>query len=476
MQMLPLKRIHFIGIGGAGMSAIAWVLLKKGIPVSGSDIRPGARTTRLEAIGARIFYGHLEKNIEDVGLVVISTAIREDNPELMEAKKRGIPVWHRSKMLAEILDDGIGITVAGTHGKTSTTAILSLILRKAELDPTILVGSEFDEIGGNAKLGQGEYVVAEADESDGSFLAYNPSYTIITNIEPDHLDYYKTGDEVKKAFQKFLAQVKRGGCAILCADDPGIRSIVDMDLSCGVCLYSLESPKADFYAGDIELFPFASCFSVFFEGRLLGSIKISVPGRHNISNAMAAISLGHLLGVDFDCIREAIESFHGTQRRFQLKGEEEDVLIVDDYAHHPTEVLATLKGAVPLREMRKGRIITIFQPHRYTRTKAFAHDFAASFDDSDIVILMDVYSAGEKEIPGVSGKLIHDLMNKRGHNSSYYIAGQDDISKKVLDMLEPGDIVITMGAGNVWQIGESLLKTMVSRKELNVDLNEAVKL
>ncbi|MCX6999126.1 MAG: UDP-N-acetylmuramate--L-alanine ligase [Candidatus Sumerlaeota bacterium] len=462
--MLPIKRIHFIGIGGVGMSAIAWVLLKKGIPVSGSDVQPNSLTARLEQIGAKIRFGHSPDNVKDAGLVVISSAIREDNPELVHARSLKIPIWHRSRMLADILAEGDGITIAGTHGKTTTTSMVSLMLEKAGLDPTILIGGDLPELGGNAKLGGGKYIVAEADESDGTFLLYHPRYTIITNVEPDHLDYYRMPENVRKAFQKFLLGLPADGYAILCADDIGLRSILNINLSCNAVFYSTRFINADFYAGDITLSPGGSNFILYKQKEAMGEMYLSIPGHHNIQNALAAVALGHTLGVPLNIIKDALEGFHGVKRRFQVKGIYEGVTVIDDYAHHPTEVSATLASAIALRESKKGRIIVVFQPHRYTRTQDFHAQFAQSFDTADIVVITEVYSAGEKPISGVSGKLIYDGLVKRSHPNVLYVPDMDDICDKLLSIIVPGDIVFTMGAGNISKVGERLLQRLTLKQ------------
>lgn len=462
--MLPIKRIHFIGIGGVGMSAIAWVLLKKGIPVSGSDVQPNSLTARLEEIGAKIRFGHSPDNVKDVGLVVISSAIREDNPELVHARSLKIPIWHRSRMLADILDEGDGITIAGTHGKTTTTSMVSLMLEKAGLDPTILIGGDLPELGGNAKLGGGKYIVAEADESDGTFLLYHPRYTIITNVEPDHLDYYKMPENVRKAFQKFLLGLPADGYAILCADDIGLRSILNVNLSCNAVFYSTRFINADFYAGDITLSPGGSTFILYKQKEAMGEMYLSVPGHHNIQNALAAVALGHTLGIPLNIIKEALEGFHGVKRRFQVKGIYEGITVIDDYAHHPTEVSTTLASAIALRESKNGRIIAVFQPHRYTRTQDFHAQFAQSFDTADIVVITEIYSAGEKPISGISGKLIYDGLVKRFHPNVLYVPDMDDICDKLLSIIVPGDIVFTMGAGNITKVGEKLLQSLTLKQ------------
>ncbi|MBN1902069.1 UDP-N-acetylmuramate--L-alanine ligase [Candidatus Sumerlaeota bacterium] len=460
--MFQSKRVHFIGIGGAGMSAIAWVLLQKGIPVSGSDLYANSRTLRLEQNGARIFYSHDPDNLKDVGLVVFSSAITDDNPEIIQARRMKLPLWHRSAMLAELLEEGESIAVAGTHGKTTTTAMVSMILERAGENPTVLIGGEVTGWERNAKLGSGKYIVAEADESDGTLLSYFPTYAIITNVESDHLDFYKNYDAVKKLFDKFLNQAQEGGCAILCADDPGIRSITRLSTSRGRSFYSLIAPECEYFADDVVMFPGGSSFTFCVKGEKIGKVRLSIPGRHNVSNALASLALGHKLGVDFSSMKNALENFHGAKRRFQIKGEVDHVMIVDDYAHHPTEVASTLSGAIPLVNQRGGRLITVFQPHRFTRTQAFYREFSRAFDDSDIVIITDVYSAGEEPIEGVSGEMIYNSLIEKGRENAYYIPDIDNICDMLTPLLIPGDLVITMGAGNIWKIGETLLKNLES--------------
>ena len=462
--MFPLKQIHFVGIGGAGMSAIAWVLLKKGLSVSGSDVSRNPRSARLEKHGAKIYYGHDAENIKHAWLVVRSSAIRDDNPEMVAAKKMGVKVLHRSEMLAKILEEGEGVAVAGTHGKTTTTAMISLIMERAEMDPTVLIGGDLQEIGGNAKAGEGNYVVAEADESDGSFLSYNPHYAVITNVESDHVDHYKNKDQVFDAFRRFISQVKPKGRLILCGDDPGIRAMADVSPPCEMKLFSLTNSGADFYATDINLLPEGSTFTVFQNGKKLGRASLAVPGIHNIYNAMAAFSLARVLGIGFDVMKSALESFCGTGRRFQKMGKKSGILVIDDYAHHPTEVAATLKAARPMRNERKGRIVAVFQPHRYSRTKAFAADFAAALDNADLAVVTDVYSAGEDEIPGVSGGLIFESMQKAGSGNAFYVPEMKNVPAKLMKIVEPGDVVFTLGAGNVWKAGERFLEKLAKKK------------
>lgn len=459
-QMNDQKRIHFIGIGGAGMSAIAWVLLKKGMPVSGSDVYPSDRSQRLREHGAIIYDGHSPENLQNVGLVVVSSAIMEDNPELAAAHTLKIPVWHRSAMLAELLHEGDGVCIAGTHGKTTTTGMTSLIMERAGLDPSVLIGSELPALGGNARYGAGRFIIAESDESDGSFLNYHPLYAAVLNIESEHMEHYKTEETLKNAFRTFLSQVRPEGAAVLCADDAGVRSILDGEPPCRIVLYSVKLKQVDFFAGDIVFSPLGSEFSVYQSGKRLGAVSLQVPGIHNVSNALAATALAMTAGVKFSDVRSALADFTGTGRRFQIRGRREGVIVVDDYAHHPTEILATIKSALPLRESRRGRIITVFQPHRYTRTRDLADAFGVAFHDSDIVIITDVYSAGEPPIPGISGKTIYDAVVQSGHPNVLYVPRVADVTEKLLQMIVPGDIIFTMGAGNIWKMGESFLKRL----------------
>ncbi|HRR98924.1 MAG TPA: UDP-N-acetylmuramate--L-alanine ligase [Candidatus Sumerlaeia bacterium] len=458
--MLPLKRIHFIGIGGVGMSAVAWVILKKRIPISGSDVQPNIQTARLEKEGVPVYYGHSPENVKDAGLIVVSSAIHEDNPELVQARNLKIPIWHRSDMLEEILSEGESITVAGTHGKTSTASMAALVLERAGLDPTFIIGGDLNELGGNARLGAGKYIVAEADESDGTFLSYHPQYAIVTNVEPDHLDFYKTADNVKNAFQKHLSNVCDKGCAILCADDPGLLSILEKDLKCQVLFYSARFMTADFFAGEINLHANGSAFTVFKERQELGQVRLSVPGRHNIINALSVIALGDKLGLSLEQMTPALREFKGAKRRFQLKGTYDGITVIDDYAHHPTEVATTLASAIALRESKKGRIIAIFQPHRYTRTRDFHNEFAGAFKDADVVIITDIYPAGEKPISGVSGRMIYDGLVRNNHPNPIYVSNMDDICNTLISLIVPGDVIFTMGAGNIWKVGDRLLQRL----------------
>jgi UDP-N-acetylmuramate--alanine ligase len=460
---LPANKIHFIGIGGAGMSAIAWVLLKKGYEISGSDLAENVLTQRLRNHGARISIGHHPDNIPQGALVVVSSAIKATNAELAHAQQCSLPIWHRARMLSELMNDGTSVAICGTHGKTTTTSMVSLLLESGGLDPTILIGGEVNDIGGNAKLGKGKYVVAEADESDGSFLSLRPNYAIITNIEPDHLDFYASFDKILEAFASFLNQLKDGGVAILCVDDPGIQKLLPR-LRVPTVLYSLEQPSTELYAGEISLSPYGSRFTLWKDGKACGEVRLSVPGRHNVSNALASIGLAMLLGVKFEDAQTHIPHFKGVLRRFQVKGLSGGVSIIDDYAHHPTEVMATIRAALSLKEEQKGRIFAVFQPHRYTRTKHLAREFGPAFADADVVVITDVYSAGEPAIEGISGKTIYESIAQAGHPRVSYVQSAADICDHLIPMLKPCDIFLTLGAGDIWKVGEQLLAKLSSNQ------------
>jgi len=393
-----LDWVHFIGIGGAGMSGIAKVLLDLGYKISGSDLNVTETTKRLGKNGATVFTGHKASNVQKgIDVVVVSSAIPEDNDEVKKAQEFNIPVIQRAEMLAKLMENQKAICVAGAHGKTTTTSMIALVLEKNNLDPTVVVGGELNDIGGNAKLGRGEYLVAEADESDGSFLKLLPWATVVTNIEDDHLDHYGTLENIVEAFRQFINLGSPQGFSILCIDNTFVKKLADQ-IPGKLITYGIQE-NAQYTAKDIVYEGLLTKAKIYFNDNLLGTLELNVPGKHNISNALAAISIGHQLGIDFQDIKEALKGFKGVQRRFQLIGKVNNVQVVDDYAHHPTEIKATLEAA---RNSHSGRLIAVFQPHSYTRTKFLAKEFAASFKAADKVILAEIYSAGEKPIPGVS--------------------------------------------------------------------------
>ena len=457
-----LKRIHFVGIGGSGMSSIAKVLLEMGYTVSGSDAQQSAVTTKLAQSGAIVHIGHSYENIGDTQAVVVSTAIPVTNPEVKAAHDKGIPVYHRADVLAYLMSKRQGIAVAGAHGKTTTTSMIALMLERAGTDPTIVIGGELESIGGSAKLGHGPYLVAEADESDGSFLKFSPQMAIVTNIENDHMDYYKTMDNILRTFNEFLHKLAPAeGLAILCFDNAYVRNMATT-LERSYVSYALEH-EADITARNIKSDGPISVFDVYQQGNLLGTVKICVPGMHNVSNALAAVAVGIQAGLSFAQIVEGLGLFQGAKRRFQTKGRVNGVWVVDDYAHHPTEISTTLLGA---RQTEPKRLICVFQPHRYTRTNFLRKEFGTAFSHADLLILTDVYSAGEEPIPGVSGETIKDEIEQQTNQRVTYIPDKDKIARYLSEIVEPGDLVITMGAGNIYQVGEELVEKLTHTNDV----------
>lgn len=453
------RTIHFIGIGGAGMSAIAKVLLEAGNTITGSDLKRSETTARLAQMGATIHIGHRAKNLNHPDLVVVSSAIPNTNVELLAAREAGIPVVQRGEMLAELMRNRKGIAIAGAHGKTTTTSMISLVLEKAQLDPTVLIGGELNDIGGNAKLGCGEYLVAEADESDGSFLRLRPQIAVITNVEDDHLDYYGSVDRIVEAFTTFANQVPESGLAVLCADNANAARIA---ATCNrrCVTYGLTVP-ANYEARSIEHHALESSFEVWERGSYLGPLTLSVPGKHNIVNALATVAVAREVGVDFSVVQEALAGFHGVHRRFELLGQVGGIYVVDDYGHHPTEIRATLSAA---KLGHFARIICVFQPHRYTRTKFLHKEFGTAFAAADELIITDIYPAGEAPIAGVSAKLIVDAVAAQAGPCPVYIPELKDVVPYLLGRVRPGDLVLTIGAGNVWTVGEQLVKALTQEK------------
>jgi UDP-N-acetylmuramate--alanine ligase len=429
------------------MSAIAGVLLAKGIFVSGSDLKDSRNTRRLQQMGARVFIGHRPENVDDVDLLVVSSAIPERNRELKRARELGLDVLPRAAMLNILMEDGRGIAVAGTHGKTTTTSMVSMIMREAGLDPTYIVGGELNDVGSNAHAGTGDYVIAEADESDGSFLLLRPWAEIITNIEEDHLDFFRDSDEVLDYFRRFVSLVSPDGIVVFQGDET--YSDVLRGLSGAREITFGESEGNDFRFDGARFFKGGCEFEVYREGRKLGGVRLSIPGRHNVLNAMAALALTISVGVDFEAAARALSAFKGVQRRYQLIDEVAGVRLIDDYAHHPSEVSTTLKAAL-LEEA--GRIVCMFQPHRYTRTAALWQDFGRSLIEADLVILTDVYAAGEDPLPGVSGKLIvNAVLEADPAKQVIYIPKRSLLGRAAARFLKAGDLVLTMGAGDISQ-------------------------
>ncbi|MCK4233717.1 UDP-N-acetylmuramate--L-alanine ligase [candidate division WOR-3 bacterium] len=450
-----IKRIHFVGIGGIGMSGIAEVLLNLGFEVTGSDIAISEVTNRLKSLGARVKKGHNALNILDADVVVYSSAVKKDNVEIQRAQDLKIPVIPRAEMLAELMRMKKAIAIAGTHGKTTVTSIVGLILTKAGLDPTIVVGGKLRSLDTNAKLGSGEYMVCEADESDKSFLKLFPTFAIVTSIDEEHLDYYSNIDEIKSTFLEFAQKVPFYGCVVLCLDEPNVQSIIP-DIERRTITYGF-SRQADISAIDVRIDNFHSEFTVLSGGKELARIKLNIPGKHNIANSLGAIAMCLELDVNIEKIKESLLEFHGVRRRFEIKGKIDGIWVVDDYAHHPREVEVTLESA---RNGWGGRIIAVFQPHLFSRTIKLKSRFATSFNEADKVIITDIYPSRESPIPGVTGKIIYDAIKDYGHRGVTYIKDKKDIVNYLKKNTQKGDLVITIGAGDIYKIGEKFIKDM----------------
>ncbi len=442
-EQLPFKHIHFIGVGGIGMSAIAEILLDLGYSVSGSDLASSERLDRLKSKGAHIMIGQRSENITDyMDVVVHSTAIRENNPERLAAIERNIPVLHRSEMLGYLMRDRRAICVAGSHGKTTTSSMIALILEKCLLDPTIVVGGVIHEIGSNAKSGKSDILVAEADESDGSFLNLHPWYTVVTNIEEDHLDHYKDITEIRRIFEDFVKKTAADGHILLCADCEETKKMKAI-APAEVTTYGY-ADDADYQIKNHFQEGMLNKADIFHDGERIGQLVLSVPGAHNVANAAAATVCALHLGITFEQIAEVLRDFHGTKRRFQLAGVVSDIQVVDDYAHHPTEIRATIQAA---KDCHDGRVIAVFQPHRYSRTQFLAAQFADALAEADQVYLLDVYPAGEEPIPGVSSQLIVDALPK---DLQVKIVKETDLPTVMTEVAQPGDMILVMGAGSIW--------------------------
>ncbi len=453
--------IHLIGIGGSGMSGLASILLDLGYRISGSDIMPSKITKRLTDKGATIFKGHSRDNIKGVNLVVVSSAIPESNPEIEGAIKENIKIIKRAEMLAKIMEHKYGIAVAGTHGKTTTTSMISLLLEKSGFDPTVIIGGEVNDIQGNAKLGFGRCVVAEADESDGSFLKLNPSLVVVTNIEDDHLDHYKNLENVLKDFKKFINKIPDNGSVILCKDCENIRELIK-DYRKKYITYGI-SLDADIMAKEIELNKLNSKSQIYWRNKKMGELYLNVAGHHNILNSLAAIAVAKELGMNFIEITKILKAYQGVQRRMEVViNIDDEILIMDDYAHHPTEIKVTLNAIK--HSWKNRRIIVVFQPHRYTRTKLLAEKFGKAFFDADRVIINDVYAANEPPILGISGRTIFNEIKKANHSHLKYIPSKNNTIDYLYENIQPGDIIITMGAGDVWTISQKLAKKLKKTK------------
>jgi UDP-N-acetylmuramate--alanine ligase len=450
------QQIHFVGIGGIGMSGIAEILLNLGYRVTGSDRKRSETIERLEQMGAKVFIGHQASNVEGAHVVVYSSAVTRDNVELQTAHQRQVPIIPRAEMLAELMRLKYGIAVAGTHGKTTTTSLVGAVLSEGRYDPTIVVGGRVINLGSNARLGQGEYLVAEADESDGSFLKLAPTIAVVTTIDAEHLDHYGSLDAICEAFLTFVNKVPFYGSAVLCLDQPNIQMLLPR-VEKRVITYGLES-SADLVGRRLALAGMTSRFEVHQRGTRLGECVLQIPGRHNVLNALAAIAVGLDLEIPFVTIQKALAGFAGVQRRFQIRGKAAGVTVVDDYGHHPAEIRATLAAA---KAGFDSRVVTVFQPHRYTRTQALRQDFLTAFNQADVLIVMDIYAAGEPPIPGVSAEDLAEGIRAHGHrNVTFLGSDRARVADYVCEISRPGDLVVTLGAGDVSQLGPDILRRL----------------
>lgn len=452
MYRKRIQHIHFVGIGGIGMSGIAEVLLNLGYRVSGSDLKESEITRRLGELGATICYRHHRQNIKNADVVVISSAIREDNREVQAAKAQLIPVIPRGEMLAELMRMKYGIAVAGTHGKTTTTSLIATVLGHGHLDPTVVIGGRLNSIGSNAKLGQGEFLVAEADESDGSFLKLSPTIAVVTTIDLEHVDHYPNIRAIREAFLQFLNKVPFYGLAVLCLDQRNVQAILPK-VGKRFVTYGM-TPQADFRADRIAFEGLYTAFDLIHRGHRLGRLRIRVPGMHNVYNVMAATATAFELDIGFKVVREALSEFSGIQRRFQIKGNVGNILVIDDYAHHPAEIRATLETT---KKSWNRRVVAVFQPHRYTRTQGLFNDFLTAFHQADVLIITDIYAAGETKIEGVGASSLYQGIRDHGHRDVTHIASKEAVADHLISIVRDNDLVITMGAGNIWQVADELL-------------------
>ncbi len=448
------QQIHFVGIGGVGMSGIAEILLNLGYRVTGSDQRRNEAVERLEQLGAKVYVGHAALHVEGAHVVVYSSAVSRDNVEVQVARQRAIPTIPRAEMLAELMRLKYGIAIAGTHGKTTTTSLIGAVLAEGRYDPTIVVGGRVTSLGSNARLGQGDYLVAEADESDGSFLRLAPTIAVVTTIDAEHLDHYGSLEAIREAFVAFVNKVPFYGSAVLCLDQPNIQMLIPR-VEKRVITYGLES-GADLVARRLHLAGMTSRFEVFQRGSLLGECTLQIPGRHNVLNALAAVGAGLDLEIPFVTIQKALAGFAGVQRRFQVRGSARGVTVVDDYGHHPAEIRATLAAAKAGFDCR---VVTVFQPHRYTRTRDLRQEFLTAFNEADVLIVLDIYPAGEAPIPGVTAEDLAEGIRAHGHrNVTYLGSDRARVLAHLAEITRPGDLVLTLGAGDVGQLGPALLK------------------
>jgi UDP-N-acetylmuramate--alanine ligase len=453
-----VNTVHFVGIGGIGMSGIAEVLLNLGYGVSGSDLRESETTRRLTGLGGSIAAGHDAANVQDADVVVISSAVKSDNPEVQEAARRNIPVIPRAEMLAELMRLKYGIAMAGSHGKTTTTSLVATVLDRAQMDPTVVNGGKLNSLGSNAHLGQGEYLVAEADESDGSFLKLSPTVAVVTNIDAEHMDHYRDLEHLKETFLDFVNKVPFYGLSVLCLDCPNLQTLLPRVEkryvtygSTPQCHYTLRGVVAD---------RLTTTFTPVRRGEALEPVNLKMVGRHNVLNALAAIAVADELEVPYEVTRSALSEFGGVQRRFTIRGDVAGVIVVDDYGHHPTEIRATLSGA---REGFKRRIVAVFQPHRYSRTQHHFDQFATAFHDADVVFVSEIYAAGEAPIEGITGRHLAEAMRRHGQRDVTYCADPQTLIENLTARAEEDDLVLTLGAGDIWRVGQALVDRLKER-------------
>jgi len=461
MLLGKTKKIHFVGIGGSGMSGIAEVLINQEYEVSGSDKSETSVTTHLKSLGAKIFFNHAPENVDGAQVVVMSSAIDPSNPEITRAKETMVPVIPRAEMLAELMRMKYGIAIAGTHGKTTTTSLVSTVLAGGELDPTVIIGGRLKNTGSHAKLGQSKFLVAEADESDGSFMRLSPSIAVVTTLDKEHMDFYKTLENMKDTFLRFINKIPFYGSAILCLDDPNIQSLIPY-VEKRFITYGLSS-QADYTARNISIDGLKTYFNVFRFGKDLGRIRSGALGQHNVLNTLAAVAVGIELDLDFKTIADSLLQFEGVQRRFEIVSQSDELILVDDYGHHPVEIKASLKTAKEV--WPSSRLIIIFQPHRFSRTKLLMKDFWSAFNDADYLFVMDIFSAGEAPLERVNANDIVEGVRECGHKNAKYIKNKNELNKKLDSLIESGDVLMTLGAGDVWKLGRDFLVSKFSEKK-----------
>ncbi len=471
--------IHFVGIGGIGMSGIAEVLHNLGYKVTGSDLRESETTKKLEDLGIKVYTGHNADNVDDAHVVVVSSAVTMDNPEVAEARRKSIPVIPRAEMLAELGRLKYGVLVAGAHGKTTTTSLISTIFARGGLDPTVVIGGRLKATGSNARLGQGEFLVAEADESDGSFLKLSPTIAVVTNIDREHMDFFRTMSSLKEAFLSFINKVPFYGAAVVCIENEHVRELLP-SVHRRYVTYGL-SRDAQLFAENIRKGFMSVSFQAVYKGRDIGTFELPVPGVHSVLNSLAAVGVALILKMDISVIRDALREFSGIQRRLEIKGESGGIKIYDDYGHHPSEIKATLgavKEGLCIRQesaglgqnskesvSHSGRLVVLFQPHRYTRTADLRDEFAISFKDADVLLVLDIYPAAEKPIDGVDSADLVERIRKAGHKNVVYVRDKDEAVTHTTSIMKAGDILLTLGAGNVWKTGEEILDALKARTE-----------